>query len=274
MSYETLKLSIDQKIAHVSLNRPDALNAFNMQLFHDLKTVFSDMNHRSDVRVIVLSGEGKHFTAGLDLKEAAGELFDNSPGDAGRKREQFRRKVKHLQNCISAVDQCRVPVIVAVHGACIGAGMDLIAGCDIRILANDAYCTVQEINVGLVADIGSLQRLPDLLPGGILRELAYTARKLKADEALRLGFANHVADDRAAAIEHALEIAATIAAKTPLAITGLKDVMNYQRDHSVQEGLDYVGLWNTGMLQGEDTLKAVQATLTKQAASFDDLMED
>lgn len=274
MTYETLTLSVDQKIAQISLNRPEALNAFNMQLFHDLKTVFDDMNHRSDVRVIVLRGEGKHFTAGLDLKEAASELVDNTDGDAGRKREKFRRMVKHLQDCISAVDQCRVPVIAAVHGACIGAGMDLIAGCDIRILSSEAYCTIQEIDVGLVADIGSLQRLPDLLPGGILRELAYTARKFKADEALRLGFANQIADDRTAAIDKAMEMAAVIAAKTPLAITGLKDVMNYQRDHSVQEGLDYVGLWNTGMLQGEDTMKAVQATLTKQAADFADLLDD
>ena len=275
MPYETLKVTTEHKVAHVSLNRPDALNAFNMQMFFEMKACFEALSTDPGVRAIVLSGGGRFFTAGLDLKEAAASLLSGKgSGDAGRDREQFRRHVLDLQSCQTAIDQCRVPVIAAVHSGCLGAGVDVVTACDIRIMSQDAWFTIQEINVGIVADIGTLQRIPHQLPLGVIKDLAYTGRKLKADEALRLGFVASVEADRAATIEAALAKAREIAGKSPLAVAGCKQVINYQRDQTVANGLDYVATWNAGMLQGPDVQKAVEAVLTRQIADFDDLLAD
>jgi len=271
MAYETLDVTIKDGVAHVAMNRPEKLNAMNGTFFSEVGKAFGDLDANPDVRAVVLSGNGKHFTAGLDLKESA-SVLGGAEGDPARVRDKLRRHILWLQDSFNAVDNCRVPVIAAIHGACVGGGIDLIAACDIRLASADAWFSIQEINVAIVADLGTLQRAPYLLPLGILKELAYTGRKMLPDEAHRLGFINHVHADRDATLEAAFRLAQEIAAKSPLAVTGTKAVLNYARDHTVADGLDYVATWNSGMLLGEDLMKAATATLTRQSAEFAPLL--
>ncbi|MEM7569160.1 MAG: crotonase/enoyl-CoA hydratase family protein [Pseudomonadota bacterium] len=270
MPYTTLNLEIDSGLAHVTLCRPEALNTMTPDFWEEMIAVFGEIDARPDVRCVVIASTGKHFTAGLDLKSFA-DLAADDRLDAGRLRELFRRKVMRMQESFSVIDRCRVPVIAVVQGGCIGAGVDLVTACDMRFVSRDAYFTIQEINIGIVADVGTLQRMPDQVPPAIMRELAYTGRKFKAEEAERYGFVNGCADDHEGALAAGKAMAEEIAAKSPLAITGVKAVLNYSRDHDIQSGLDYVATWNAGMLQGDDPLKAIQAVMTKQQASFKDL---
>ncbi|MEO0412236.1 MAG: crotonase/enoyl-CoA hydratase family protein [Pseudomonadota bacterium] len=270
MTYSTLALSVDAGVARVTLCRPDELNTMTPTFWEEMITVFGEIDGRSDVRCVIISSTGKHFTAGLDLKSFADLAGDDSL-DAGRQREKFRRKVKRMQESFSVIDQCRVPVIAVIQGGCIGGGVDLVTACDMRVMSEEAYFTIQEINIGIVADVGTLQRMPEQLPPAIMRELAYTGRKLKSEEAARYGFVNAVAADHAGALSKADDLAAEIAAKSPLAMTGIKAVLNHSRDHSVASGLDYVATWNAAMLQGEDPEAAIRAVMTKQAATFKDL---
>ncbi|TNE67190.1 MAG: crotonase/enoyl-CoA hydratase family protein [Alphaproteobacteria bacterium] len=271
--YETLTLSIEGHIAHVSLNRPDKLNAMNHAMFHEIGAVFRHLDSDTDVRAIVLSANGKHFTAGLDLKESGSVLGDTGGTDPARVREKLRRHILWLQDCFTALEECRAPVIAAIHGACLGAGIDLTSACDIRVATADTWFAIQEINVAIVADVGTLQRAPYLLPNGILRELALTGRKFTVQEADKYGFVNQIAPDRDAAIAAAMALAAQIASKSPLAVAGTKAVLNHARDHTVADGLDYVATWNSGMLLGEDLMKAASAALTRAEVSFAGLLE-
>lgn len=272
MTYETLTVDIKDHIAHVAFNRPDSLNAMNGTMFGEIGSAFRALDADPSVRAIILSGNGKHFTAGLDLKESA-SVLGGAEGDPARVREKLRRHILWLQDCFTAIDTCRAPVIAAVHGACIGAGVDVITACDIRVSTEDAWFTIQEINVGIVADVGTLQRAPHVLPFGIVKEMAYTGRKMYTEEALRLGFLNHTATDKNAVHELALSIAQEIASKSPLAVAGTKAVLNHARDHTVADGLEYVATWNSGMLLGEDLMKAATAALTRQSVAFDDLLK-
>ncbi|WP_374765151.1 crotonase/enoyl-CoA hydratase family protein [Yunchengibacter salinarum] len=272
MDFSTLTVERKDSVAHVSLNRPDTLNAFNGQMFNDLWEVFSHFADDTGLRAVVLSGQGKHFTSGLDLKDNAG-LF-NQEGDPARVREKFHRHIKWLQKVMDLIDECPVPTIAAVHGACIGAGVDLIAACDMRLATENAWFSIQEVNVAIVADLGTLQRAPHILPQGILRELAYTGRKFPVKEAARYGFVNGVLDDQATLKQAAFDLADEIAAKSPLAVRGTKRVLNHARDNSIRDGLDYVAAWNSGMLIGEDLMKAAGAALSKGSVSFDDLLDN
>lgn len=273
MEFETLDISRDGYVTTVTLNRPDRLNAMNAAMFREIGEAFRWIDAETDTRAVVLAGNGKHFTAGLDLKENA-EVFDNSKGDPARIREKFRRHVLYLQDCFTAIEECRAPVISATHGACVGAGIDVISACDIRVASKDCFFSIQEINVAIVADVGTLQRMPYLLPNGILRELAYTGRKFFVDEAEKYGFTNHITDDRESAIAKATEIAKEIASKSPLAVSGTKAIINYSRDHTVKDSLDYVATWNSGQLMGEDLMKAATAVMTRQTVEFDDLIKE
>jgi len=270
-AFETLNVRIEGAIAQVSLNRPDKLNAMNAIMFREIGAAFRALDEITNVRAIVLSANGRLFTAGLDLKDS-GEVLGQQNGDPARIREKLRRHILFLQECFTALEECRVPVIACVHSACLGAGIDLISAADIRICTKDAYFTIQEVNVGIVADVGTLQRMPHLLPQGILRELAYTGRKFTSSEADKYGFVNEVCADKEAALTAALSLAKTIAGKSPMAVTGTKSILNHSRDHSVSEGLDYVATWNSGQLLGEDLMKAASAALTKQDIEFSDLL--
>lgn len=272
MELTTLDYRVDGHIARVTMNRPAELNTMNKAFWHELITVFEAIDADPEVRCVIVASTGKHFTAGLDLGFAAEGQNAARNGDLGRQREAFRRKVKAMQETFNVVDRCRVPVIAVIQGGCIGGGVDFVTACDIRICAADAFFTIQEISIGIVADVGTLQRIPHLLPQGLIRELAYTGRRFPALEAQRYGFVNGVEDSPAEALAAAEAMARTIAAKSPLAITGIKQVLNHGRDHSIDDGLEYVAVWNAGMLLGEDVPTAIRAQMAKQEASFANLV--
>ncbi len=272
LNYETLDVTIDGHIATVALNRPSSLNAMNGTMFREIGEAFRELDTVPSVRAIILSGNGKHYTSGLDLKES-GSVLGSQDGDPARIREKLRRHILFLQDCFTALEECRVPVIAAVHGACLGAGIDLITAADIRLCTTDAYFTIQEVHVGIVADVGTLQRIPHLLPQGIIRELAYTGRKFTSQEADKYGFVNQVCEDKDTLLAAANKLANDIVSKSPLAVTGTKAVLNHSRDHTVKDGLDYVATWNSGQLLGEDLMKAASAALTRQPVEFKDLLE-
>ena len=223
-----------------------------------------------EARVAVLQGEGKLFTAGIDLQMMMG-LGPQIQNDCdGRTREALRRVILDLQDTLTSLERCRKPVLAAIHSGCVGGGVDLVSCADMRYCAADASFSVKEIDLGMVADVGSLQRLPRLIGDGMVRELAYTGRKLGAEEAARIGLVNRVFDTPEALLEGVLKLAHLIAAKSPLAIRGTKDTLNYARDHSVADGLDRVATWNAAMLMSADLQAAIRAGLTKQPPQFRD----
>jgi enoyl-CoA hydratase len=271
MELETLTLAVTDGVATVTLNRPAQLNTMNAVFWTDLPTAFAAIDADPSVRAVVIASTGRHFTAGLDLGWAGTALAAHG-SDPGRAREAFRRHVHAMQETFSCIDRARVPVIACIHGGCIGGGVDLVTACDLRVGTADCFFTVQEINIAIVADVGTLQRIPHLLPQGLVRELAYTGRRFGAEKAARYGFLNRVAPDHAAALATAHTLAAEIAAKSPLAITGIKAVLNHGRDATIAQGLDYVATWNAGMLQGNDVPEAMRAQAAKAIPAFADLM--
>lgn len=270
MELSTMTLEVADAVATVTLSRPQALNTMNKAFWTELIEVFEAIDADMSVRAVVVASTGKHFTAGLDLGMAAYDL-GGPAGDIGRARESFRRHIHKMQDTFTVVDRCRVPVIAVVQGGCIGGGVDFVTACDMRVGTADCFFTVQEVNIAIVADVGTLQRIPHLLPQGLIRELAYTGRRFPADEARANGFLNRVEPDHAAALASARALAHEIAAKSPLAITGIKQVLNRGRDQSIAEGLEYVALWNAAMLQGEDVPAAVGAQMRKETPQFGDL---
>lgn len=221
---------------------------------------------------MVFCSTGKHFTAGIDLAYLQSVMPPQNV-DPARAMDQMRRKVKFLQGAFEAIDTCRVPVLAAVQGGCFGAGVDLSSACDIRYASKDAYFIIQEINIGMVADLGTLQRMPRQIPDGLMRELAYTGRKFKADEALATGYVTHVAGDHESLLAHVQNIAVEIASKSPLAVSGSKEMIKHARDHDVASGLDYIASWNAGMLSTQDVMKGGAAALSRSKAEFDDLLD-
>jgi enoyl-CoA hydratase len=253
----------------VKLTRGEQLNTMTPQFWDDLIAAFGAIEDDESVRAVVLSSTGRHFTAGLDLNSAS--VLNPKDKDIARQRYDFTKHLKHLQQAFNVIEDCRVPVIAAVHGACIGGGVDMICACDMRVAAEDSYFTIQEINIGIVADVGTLQRIPYLLPEGIVRELTYTGRKFRAEEAKQFGFVNALAKDHDAVLAAAFDIAKVIASKSPVAMVGCKTMLNRQRDMSVSQGLDYVGVWNAAFLQGEDLKEAMTSQMQKREAKFANL---
>ncbi len=270
MAYTTFSYAVADHIAHIELSRPQALNTMNAEFWSEIPAVFAEIDADPTVRCVVISSTGKHFTAGLDLNWAGSSLADRHQ-DLGRAREQFRRHIKYMQESFNAVDRCRVPVIAAIQGGCIGGGVDFITACDIRLGSADCFFTIQEVNIAIVADVGTLQRMPHLLPQGLIRELAFTGRRWRAEEAAAQGFLNRVLPDHDATVAAGMEMAREIAGKSPLAVTGIKQVLNAGRDMTIDQGLEYVAVWNAAMLQGDDMKRAVMAQMQKGQASFDDL---
>lgn len=268
MSYKTLTVTTDGHIARITLDRPDRLNAMNADFWNELPAAVRALDAGGDIRAIVIDANGKHFTAGLDLG-----MFGTPPDPADvtarvQKAARFRHNTALMQQTFSALEDCRVPVIAALHGGCIGGGVDLISACDLRYASRDAYLTVYEINVGLTADVGTFPRLCKLLPEGIVRELAYTGRRMGAEEGERRGLFNEVLDSKEAALERALEMAKEIAGKSPLAVHGCKRMITYARDHNTADSLDYVVTWNAGMLHSEEVMAAVTAGKTGQPGDY------
>ncbi|GER08202.1 enoyl-CoA hydratase [Iodidimonas muriae] len=272
MAYETVQIHIEKGVAHLFMCRPEKANAMGEAFWREFPQAIDELDADPAVRAIVISGQGKHFTAGIDLTMMH-SLMPDPKQDAGRVREKLRRTILRMQDCFTSLDRCRKPSIAAVHGGCLGAGVDLVTACDMRLAAKGSYFTVQEINIGMVADVGTLQRIGHLLPHGIVRELAYTGRRFEVEEARHFGFVNGIGADRDDVIAKALDMAAIVARKSPLAISGIKQVLNHARDHSIADGLDYVAAWNSGVLISEDLMKGAQAALQRKEADFDDLLE-
>jgi len=267
--YQAFEVQASEGVGHVRINRPAKANAMDAAFWAEIPQVFEALDDDPNVRVIILSGAGKHFSAGIDLgllAAIAGELGR----DAGRNARQLRRRITQMQQAFNALEACSKPVLAAIHGYCLGAGIDLIAACDLRYAAADAQFSIKEIDMGMVADVGTLQRLPHLIGAGMLRELAFTGRHFDAAEALRIGLVNQVHADSASLLSAVQALAVEIAGKSPLAVSGTKRMLNYMRDHSVADGLDYVATWNAAMLQAPDVQLALGASLSKTTPRFDD----
>lgn len=273
MPYKTLKLSIENHIAHVQLCRPGKLNTLIMEFWQEMVDVFAEIEQTAEARVVVISSEGKHFTAGLDLNAFGGLAAEmQSAKDPARIREQMRNNVREMQESFTVIEKCRLPVLVAIQGGCIGGGVDLVTATDMRYCTQDAFFCIQEINIGMTADVGTLQRLPHLIPSGIARDLAYTGRRMLAEEARDVGLVNEVFDTQDAMLDKVLQIAATIASKSPLAVHGTKEMLNYTRDHSVDDALNYMAVWQSGMFFSNDLFEAAAANAQKREPVFENLL--
>nr|WP_189660436.1 MULTISPECIES: crotonase/enoyl-CoA hydratase family protein [Pseudomonas] len=267
--YTALKVELTDNIAHVQINRPEKINAMNAAFWTEIVDVFQWIDDTEAVRAVVISGAGKHFSAGIDLMMLA-SLAGQMGKDVGRNARFLRKTIQRLQGSFNAVDNCRKPVLAAVQGYCIGGAIDLISACDMRYCSRDAQFSIKEIDMGMAADVGTLQRLPRIIGDGIMRELAFTGRNVEAEEALRIGLVNRVYDDQAALLDGVFAIAREIAAKSPIAVAGTKEMLSYMRDHRIDDGLDYIATWNAAMLQSEDLRVAVAAHMSKQKPTFAD----
>ncbi|MCC4117364.1 crotonase/enoyl-CoA hydratase family protein [Aromatoleum toluclasticum] len=265
-----LRLELADGVLDLSLNRPEKSNALDDALWQELRVAFEWADSEPAVRAVVLAGEGRHFCAGIDL-DVLGDIVKRiADPDEARRREKLRRLILDLQDCLSSIERCRKPVLAAIHGACLGGGVDLVACCDMRYVSADAHFAVREIDLGIVADVGTLQRLPRLIPEGLARELAYTGRTLAADEAVRCGLANAVHPDRETLLAAVRTVARQVAEKSPLAMRGTKEVLNYSRDHSVADGLNQVANWNAAMLLSADLNEALTAGRERRPPRFAD----
>ena len=274
--YKSFTVDVADHVASLVLSRPDELNTMSRDFWVELGEVLEEINKNSEVRVVVMSSTGKHFCAGMDLS-AFSNGVDNIPDgkkpDHARIGEAVYRVAKELQGYISSLEKIRVPVIAAIQGGCIGGAVDLVTACDIRLASKDAFFCIQEINIGMAADVGTLQRLPKIIPDSKMREMAYTGRRMYADEAKETGLVSDTYESQDEMLTAANELAKVIASKSPVAIYGLKAVMNYSRDHSVSEGLEYNALWSGAMLSQKDMTEAITANMEKRDASFNDLVE-
>ena len=269
--YKCFDVSIEKGIATVTLNRGEKLNTMIPAFWSELPKAIGEINSSGEARVIVLASTGKHFSAGMDLA-----VFSMGSGDAqaevGRVRANLRENALHLQDSFSCLEKARIPILAAIQGGCIGGAVDMVTACDMRYASEDAFFCIQEINIGMTADVGTLQRLPKLIPEGVCRELAYTGRRMHSDEAKSVGLVNEVFSDQASLLDGVMGIAEEIASKSPLAIWGSKEMITYSRDHSTSDSLNYIATWQSGMFQPADMKEAFQAKAESRPSEFDDLL--
>ncbi|TPX42985.1 hypothetical protein SeLEV6574_g05300 [Synchytrium endobioticum] len=268
---ETLRTSFpDQGILHVELNRPNKLNAMNAVFWAEYKKVFELAAHDPQVRVVIVSSNARVFTAGLDLSDEV--VASNGETDPGRRGVALYHAVLNIQATFNAQANCQKPSIAVIHGACIGGGVDLVSAADIRYCSKDAYFCVKEVDIALAADLGTLQRLPKVVGNDSwVREMCYTARNAPSAEALQVGLVSQVCEDKEAVLQAALETARLIASKSPVAVVSTKNVLNFSRSRTVEEGLNYVATWNAFAIQTGDVRVAALASLSKKPATFSKL---
>ena len=267
---EFFDLSHDNGVAHLRLNRPERLNTMTPAFFPAIRDAVRGLGDEGNTRVLVLSSTGKHFSAGMALDVFAGDDALLVTGSA-RQRLAFQESLRKLMDCFNALDEARFPVICAIQGGCIGGGLDLVTACDIRVCSADAFFTLQEINIGMAADLGSLQRLPKIVPQGVAREMAYTGERLGAERALAVGLVNAVLPDAAALLDRAMTLARTIAAKSPLALAGSKLALNHARDHSTAAALQQMTLLQSAIFDTDEMATAIGAWKEKRTAEFESL---
>ena len=273
MAYQCFDVDITDQVAHIRMNRPDAYNSMIAEFWSELPSIVDGISRDASARAIVLSSTGKHFCSGMDLAVFAGGQGDED-AELGRRQVRMRATAKTLQHTASCLEEARMPVLVAVQGGCIGGALDLATAADLRYCSEDAFFVVQEINIGMTADIGTLQRLGKCIPEGVARELAYTGRRMPAQRAYEVGLVQQVYADHASLVEGVLETAKEIASKSPLAIHGTKVAMNFARDHTVADSLDQIATWQAGMFQPADMVESFTAKAEKREAKYPDLLPE
>ncbi len=280
MSYESFEVSIEDQVAHIRLCRPEKRNSMTPAFWAELPEIVHDIDTNARARVIVISSTGKAFSAGMDLAVFGADpgVSGDQTGDADAQRTarlqhgaRFHDTADFFQQSFNCLEDCRIPVLVAIQGACVGGGVDMVTACDIRYATEDAFLSIFEINIGMTADVGTFPRLVKLIPEGFVRELAYTGRRMYAEEARSVGLVNRVFPDQETMLEEVMKIARDIASKPPLAVYGCKRMINYARDHSTADGLDYIAVWNAAMLLPAEMQEAMTANAEKRPGRFADL---
>jgi len=264
---EFFELSHDNGVAHLQLNRPERMNTMTPAFFPAMRDAVRRLGDEAATRALVISSTGKHFSAGMSLDVFAGN-FPALAATTARERLAFQESLRKLIDCFSALDEAQFPVVCAIQGGCIGGALDLATACDIRVCSADAFFTVQEISIGMAADLGVLQRLPKIVPQGVAREMAYTGERLGAERALAVGLVNAVLPDAAATLDRALALARTIASKSPLAIAGTKLALNHARDHSTASALQQMTLLQSAIFDTGEMATAIAAWKEKRSAEF------
>jgi enoyl-CoA hydratase len=273
MTAHCIDFRITDNVAHLVLNRPAAMNTLQPVLWREMTAVLEALQRDASARVLVISSTGKHFTAGMALDVFGNEadagitLDENSAGG----RANITLQLDDMQQMFTLIEQLRMPVIAAIQGGCIGGGVDMICACDIRLASADAFFCIQEINIGMTADLGTLQRLPKLIPEGVVHEMAYTGRRLPAARALAVGLVNEVFDTQAAMVAAALQMAQEIAEKPPVAIWGSKQAIHYARDHSTHDALQQMGWLQSGVWQTGNLVEAFTAKQQGRKPVYADL---
>ena len=267
-------VEINNSIAHIRFNRPEKRNSMNEDFWNLFPKEVEELDDSGEIRALIVSSTGPHFSSGIDLNMFKDDVVeDESKHELGRSRGYFIQQLHYLQNAASCLEAARFPVIAAIQGGCIGGGIDLVTAADMRICTKDAFFLIEEINVGLAADIGTIQRLPKIIPAGIAREWTMMGEKISADRAKEVGLVSSLHENQEEMLKSAFEIAEKLASKTPLAMWVTKEVLNYSRDHSVKEGLENVALWNAAMLHKEDVMTTMMSKMQKKKPEYRNLRD-
>ena len=280
MPYESFQVTIEKQIAHIQLCRPEKRNSMTPAFWRELPQIVNDIDQNAKARVIVISSTGKAFTAGMDLAVFGADpsVSGESAGDEATPQTarlqhgaRFHDSLDYYQETFSCLENCRIPVLAAIQGACVGGGVDFVTACDMRYATEDAFLSIFEINIGMTAYVGTFPRLVKLIPEGVVRELAYTGRRIYAEEARSVGLVNRVFPDQESMLTEVMNIAAEIASKPPMAVYGCKKLINYSRDHTTADTLDYIAAWNAAMLLPSEMQEAMAANAEKRPGKFVDL---
>ena len=267
-------VEINNSIAHIRFNRPEKRNSMNEDFWNLFPKEVEELDNSGEIRALIVSSTGPHFSSGIDLNMFKDDVVeDESKHELGRSRGYFIQQLHYLQNAASCLEAARFPVIAAIQGGCIGGGIDLVTAADMRICTKDAFFLIEEINVGLAADIGTIQRLPKIIPAGIAREWTMMGEKVSADRAKEVGLVSSLHENQEEMLKSAFETAEKLASKTPLAMWVTKEVLNYSRDHSVKEGLENVALWNAAMLHKEDVMTTMMSKMQKKKPEYRNLRD-
>ena len=267
-------VEIDISLEHIRFNRPEKRNSMNEDFWTMFPKEVEELDNSGEIRALIVSSTGPHFSAGIDLSMFKDDIVENETDDEmGRSRGYFLQQLKFLQNAISCLEAARFPVVTAVQGGCIGGGIDLITAADIRICTKDAFFLIEEINVGLAADIGTIQRLPKIIPAGIAREWTMLGEKVSAERAKEVGLVSSLHNNHEEMMSNAFEIAEKLASKTPLAMWVTKETLNYSRDHTVKESLENVALWNAATLHKEDVMSTMMSKMQKKKPEYRNLRD-
>jgi enoyl-CoA hydratase len=278
MTYRCFNVEIADHIAHIQLKRGDEMNTMVPEFWREFPQIVKDIDTSAKARVIVISSTGKHFSAGMDLSVftsggSIGTAASDSQDERGRVRANVRLGILDLQETFNVLERARMPVLMAIQGGCVGGAVDFATACDCRFATEDAFFVIQEINLGITADIGTFPRLCKLIPEGVVKELAYGGRRMSAKRAMQVGFVNEVFATQDEMMKHVMALAKEIAEKSPLAVYGSKVVINYARDHSTADGLDYVATWQAGMYHPQtDMMESFTAKSQKRTPQFADLL--